>query len=162
VFSLLLLGIGLSLALYGKWFFGSNELISGGTREYVMSKTQPVCVQRQMSLKQGANPSDDQISKYCTCVSIQTPTTRRTNASRVQMVLAAGIDAWSIAADATLPLCLCDPQPGQDRKICFIATPERRACQADDARCPCGSRCRSFRRGTGSASGQRMLVVTAW
>jgi hypothetical protein len=67
----LLLGIGLSLALYGKWFFGSNELISGGTREYVMSKTQPVCVLRQMSLKQGANPSDDQISKYCTCVSIQ-------------------------------------------------------------------------------------------
>ena len=71
MFSLLLLGIGLSLALYGKWFFGSNELISGGIREYVMSKTQPVCVQRQMSLKQGANPSDDQISKYCTCVSIQ-------------------------------------------------------------------------------------------
>jgi hypothetical protein len=71
VFSLLLLGIGLSLALYGKWFFGSNELISGGTREYVMSKTQPVRAQRQMSLKQGANPSDDQISKYCTCVSIQ-------------------------------------------------------------------------------------------
>jgi hypothetical protein len=71
VFSLLLLGIGLSLALYGQWFFGSNELISGGIREYVMSKTQPVCVQRQMSLKQGANPSDDQISKYCTCVSIQ-------------------------------------------------------------------------------------------
>jgi hypothetical protein len=60
-----------SLAPYGQWFFGSNELISGGTREYVMSKMQPVCVQRQMSLKQGANPSDDQISKYCTCVSIQ-------------------------------------------------------------------------------------------
>jgi uncharacterized integral membrane protein len=71
VFSLLLLGIGLSLALYGQWFFGSNERISGGTRDYFMSKMQPVCVQRQMSLKQGANPSDDQISKYCTCVSIQ-------------------------------------------------------------------------------------------
>ena len=67
----MLLGIGLSLALYGKWFFGNNELISGGTREYIISKTQPVCAERQMSLKQGANPSDDQISKYCTYVSIQ-------------------------------------------------------------------------------------------
>jgi len=89
VFSLLLLGIGLSLALYGKWFFGSNELISGGTREYVMSKTQPVRAQRQMSLKQGANPSDDQISKYCTCVSIQI----------ADNTTGAGEDGWA-AADA--------------------------------------------------------------
>lgn len=71
VFSLLLLGIGLSLALYGQWFFSSNERISGGTRDWAMNKMQSSCVQRQMSLKQGANPSDDQISKYCRCVSIQ-------------------------------------------------------------------------------------------
>jgi uncharacterized integral membrane protein len=59
VFSLLLFGIGLSLALYGQWFFSSTERISGGTRDYVMNKMQPVCVQRQMSLKQGANPSSN-------------------------------------------------------------------------------------------------------
>jgi hypothetical protein len=71
VFAFLLLCIGGSLALYGQWFFSSTDRVSGGTRDYVMSKMQPVCVQRQMSLKQGANPSDDQISKYCTCVGIQ-------------------------------------------------------------------------------------------
>jgi hypothetical protein len=70
VFVILLVSIGLSLALYGQWFFSSTERISGGTRDYVMSKMQPGCVQRQMSLKQGANPSDEQISKYCQCVSI--------------------------------------------------------------------------------------------
>jgi uncharacterized integral membrane protein len=70
VFVILLVSIGLSLALCGQWFFSSTERISGGTRDYVMNKMQPVCVQRQMSFKQGANPSDEQISKYCQCVSI--------------------------------------------------------------------------------------------
>jgi uncharacterized integral membrane protein len=71
LFVFLLVGIGGSLAIYGHWFFSSTERISGGTRDYVMSKMQPACLQRQMSLKQGANPSDDQISKYCTCVGTQ-------------------------------------------------------------------------------------------
>jgi GYF domain 2 len=71
VFSLLLVGIGCAFVLYGQWFFGSNEQISGSTRDYVIRKVQHVCIQRQMSLKQGASPSDAQISNYCTCVSIQ-------------------------------------------------------------------------------------------
>jgi hypothetical protein len=71
VFSLLLVGIGVSLALYGQWFFGSNERISGGARDWFLNKAQSGCVQRQMSLKQGATPSDDQISKYCSCASIE-------------------------------------------------------------------------------------------
>jgi uncharacterized integral membrane protein len=71
VFSLLLLGIGLSLALYGQWFFASNELISGATRDYALSTMQPTCVRRQISLRQGAAPSDEQIAKYCRCVGIQ-------------------------------------------------------------------------------------------
>ena len=71
VFSLLLLGVGVSLALYGQWFFSSTERITGATRDWAMSTMESSCVRRQMSLKQGANPSDDQISKYCKCVSIQ-------------------------------------------------------------------------------------------
>jgi hypothetical protein len=71
VFSLLLLGIGLSLALYGQWFFASNELISGATRDFALSTMQPTCVRRQMSLRQGATPSDEQIAKYCRCVGSQ-------------------------------------------------------------------------------------------
>ena len=71
VFSLLLLGVGVSLALYGQWFFASNELISGATRDYAISTMQPTCVRRQNSLRQGAAPSDEQIAKYCTCVGIQ-------------------------------------------------------------------------------------------
>jgi hypothetical protein len=31
---------------------------------------QPGCVQRQASLRQGAKPSDEQITKYCQCFSI--------------------------------------------------------------------------------------------
>jgi hypothetical protein len=71
LFSLLLLGIGVSLALYAQWFFGSNELISGATRDYATSTMQPTCVRRQNSLRQGAAPSDEQIAKYCTCVGIK-------------------------------------------------------------------------------------------
>lgn len=71
VFSLLLLGVGVSLALYGQWFFASNELISGATRDFAISTMQPTCVRRQNSLKQGAVPSDEQIAKYCTCVGIK-------------------------------------------------------------------------------------------
>jgi hypothetical protein len=71
VFSLLLVGIGVSLALYEKWFFSSTERISGATRDYVMSTMQPVCVQRQISLRKGEIPSDRQISEYCQCVSIK-------------------------------------------------------------------------------------------
>jgi hypothetical protein len=70
-FGFMLIGIGLSLALYGQWFFSSNELVSGATRDEVIGKIQPVCVRRQMSLRQGATPSDDQISRYCSCVGSQ-------------------------------------------------------------------------------------------
>lgn len=70
-FVLLLIGIGLSLAFYGYWFFGSIELISGATRDHFVKESQLVCVRRQLSLKQGANPSDDQIARYCWCVSEQ-------------------------------------------------------------------------------------------
>ena len=68
MFSFLLAGIGVSLALYGQWFFSSTERISGAARNYMVSTMQPVCVQRQLSLRQGAKPSDDQISKYCMCI----------------------------------------------------------------------------------------------
>jgi hypothetical protein len=71
VFSLLLLGIGVSLALYGQWFFASNDLISGATRDYAVGTMQPACVRRQTSLRQGTAPSDEQIAKYCTCVGIR-------------------------------------------------------------------------------------------
>jgi hypothetical protein len=69
VFSLLLVGIGCAFVLYAQWFFGSNERISGSTRDYVINKMQLSCVQRQRSLKQGSSPSDAQISSYCSCVS---------------------------------------------------------------------------------------------
>jgi GYF domain 2 len=69
VFSLLLVGIGCAFVLYAQWFFGSNERISGSTRDYVVNKMQLSCVQRQRSLKQGSSPSDAQISSYCSCVS---------------------------------------------------------------------------------------------
>ncbi len=71
VFSLLLLGIGVSLALYGQWFFSSTERITGATRDFAISTMQPTCVRRQNSLRQGSAPSDEQIAKYCTCVGIQ-------------------------------------------------------------------------------------------
>lgn len=71
IFCLLLLGIAVSLALYGQWFFSSADRITGATRDWAMSKMESSCVQRQNSLKQGANPSDDQISKYCRCLSIK-------------------------------------------------------------------------------------------
>ena len=71
MFSFLLVGIGCALVLYGQWFFGSNAQISGSTRDYVIRKVQHACIERQMSLRQGASPSDAQISNYCTCVGIQ-------------------------------------------------------------------------------------------
>ena len=71
LFVFLLAGIGGSHALYGQWFFASNELISGATRDYAISKMQPTCARRQNSLRQGAAPSDEQIGKYCMCVGIQ-------------------------------------------------------------------------------------------
>jgi hypothetical protein len=71
LFVFLLAGIGGSLALYGQWFFASNEVISGATRDYTISTMQPTCVRRQISLRQGAAPSDEQIAKYCRCVGIQ-------------------------------------------------------------------------------------------
>jgi uncharacterized integral membrane protein len=69
VFALLFVGIGVLLALHGQWFFSSTERISGATRDYAMKTMHPVCVQRQMSLRQGQNPSDEQISKFCQCFS---------------------------------------------------------------------------------------------
>ena len=71
VFILLLVGVGTTLALYGQWFFNSTEPVSGATRDFVIKTMQPACVQRQMSLRQGPNPSDEQISKYCQCASIK-------------------------------------------------------------------------------------------
>lgn len=70
-FASMLVGIGLSLALYGQWFFSSMELISGTTRDEVISGMRSGCVKRQMSLRQGANPSENQISKYCNCIGDQ-------------------------------------------------------------------------------------------
>ncbi|WP_426527191.1 DUF4339 domain-containing protein [Bradyrhizobium sp. McL0615] len=70
VFVISFVGIGMLLALYGQWFFSSTERISGATRDYAMKSMQPVCVRRQMSLRQGQNLSDEQISKYCQCVGI--------------------------------------------------------------------------------------------
>jgi GYF domain 2 len=94
VFFLMLAGTGVALALYGQWFFNSTERISGATRDYVMSTMQPACVQRQMSLRQGIKPSDEQISKYCQCFSIQMADnttykglTRDSNAPDVQAYL---------------------------------------------------------------------------
>ena len=69
VFVLLLVGIGTALTLYGQWFFSSTEPVSGATRDFVMKTMQPACVQRQMSLRQGPKPSDEQISKFCQCAS---------------------------------------------------------------------------------------------
>lgn len=71
LFVFLFAGIGGSLALYGQWFFASNEVISGPTRDYTISTMQPTCVRRQVSLRQGTDPSDEQIAKYCRCVGIQ-------------------------------------------------------------------------------------------
>jgi hypothetical protein len=70
VFALLFVGIGVLLAIYGQWFFSSTERISGATRDSTLNSMQLVCVRRHMSLRQGQNPSDEQISKYCQCVSI--------------------------------------------------------------------------------------------
>lgn len=71
VFVFLVVGISCSLWVYGHWFFGSNERISGKTRDWFVNKVEPGCIQRQTSLKQGAIPSDAQISKFCTCFSSQ-------------------------------------------------------------------------------------------
>ena len=70
LFAVLITGISVALALYGQWFFSSTEPISGATREFVMKTIQPACVRRQMSLRQGPKPSDEQISKYCQCSSV--------------------------------------------------------------------------------------------
>lgn len=71
VFVILLVSIGLLLAVYGQWFFSSTAQISGGIRDWTMNKIRSSCVQRQTSLRQGENPSDDLISMYCSCISIQ-------------------------------------------------------------------------------------------
>ncbi len=71
VFAMSFVGIGVLLALYGQWFFSSTEPISGATRDFTMKTMQPACDKRQMSLRQGQNPSDEQISKYCQCFSIK-------------------------------------------------------------------------------------------
>jgi len=71
LFAFLLICIGGALALYGQWFFNSGERISGATRNWMMGNIQSSCIRRQASLKQGAPLGDDQISKYCNCVSIQ-------------------------------------------------------------------------------------------
>ncbi len=69
VFVTMLAGTGIALALYGQWFFSSDENISGATRDFMMATMQPACVKRQTSLKQDSKPSDEQISKYCQCSS---------------------------------------------------------------------------------------------
>ena len=71
VFSLIFAAIGVSLALYGQWFFSSTERISGATRDHFAKTMQSACIQRQVSLGQAERLSSDQISKYCTCVSNQ-------------------------------------------------------------------------------------------
>ncbi len=71
LFVFLLAGIGGSLTLYGQLFLASNELISGATRDYVISKVQTTCVRHQNSLRQGAAPSDEQIANYCQCSGLQ-------------------------------------------------------------------------------------------
>ena len=70
VFAILFVLIGMSVALYGQWFFSSDKNVSGATRDFVIKTVQPGCVRRQMPLRQGGKPSDEQISKYCQCFSI--------------------------------------------------------------------------------------------
>jgi hypothetical protein len=69
MFALILAAVSALLALYGQWFFSSTDKISGATRAFTMKTMQPACVQRQMSLRQGANPSAEQIVKFCQCFS---------------------------------------------------------------------------------------------
>lgn len=69
IFACMLAGVVVSLALYGHWFFGTTETISGATRDDYMSKMQSGCIQKQKSLNQGL--TDELISKYCWCLSEQ-------------------------------------------------------------------------------------------
>ena len=67
VFVALLACILGALKIYGEVVFSSAELISGESRTTFIAETANACVQKQRA--SGADVSEAQIEKYCTCVS---------------------------------------------------------------------------------------------
>jgi len=56
-----------ALKVYGEVFFSSTEMIGGESRKAFIADASRACVQKQRS--SGANITEAQIEKYCTCVS---------------------------------------------------------------------------------------------